>query len=74
MIDERHLGLDIEILIKRKEIYEEAKLRHPSRWNNRKTRNGDRSGQSIITKKHLFYMQIQRQDIQVVIINLKWMS
>jgi putative transposase len=40
--NERHLGLDIEILRKRKEVYEEAKLRYPSRWSNRKTRNWER--------------------------------
>jgi putative transposase len=40
--NQRHLGLDIEILKKRKEVYEEAKKKNPSRWNNRNTRNWTR--------------------------------
>lgn len=40
--NERHLGLDIEILNNRKKVYLKAKERHPERWGNRKTRNWDR--------------------------------
>jgi putative transposase len=40
--NERHLGLDIEILKKRKEVYEQAKKNNPLRWNGRKTRNWER--------------------------------
>lgn len=39
---ERHLGLDKDILKNRERIYEEAKKKNPSRWNNRKTRNWQR--------------------------------
>jgi putative transposase len=38
---ERHEGRDIEILRKRKVVYEEVKLKKPNRWNNRETRNWD---------------------------------
>lgn len=38
---ERHEGRDFEILAKRKAVYEEAKIKNPQRWNNRKTRNWD---------------------------------
>ncbi len=40
--NERHLGLDIEILKNRKKVYMDAKEKHPERWGNRKTRNWDR--------------------------------
>lgn len=36
---QRHLGLDVEILKKRKEVYEAAKSNRPERWSNRNTRN-----------------------------------
>lgn len=29
---QKHMGLDQEILRKRKEVYEKAKERHPERW------------------------------------------
>ena len=29
---QRHMGLDQEVLRKRKEVYEKAKERHPERW------------------------------------------
>ena len=37
--NQRHAGLDVEILRKRKETIEKAKMNHPERWNGRKTRN-----------------------------------
>lgn len=37
--NQRHAGLDVEILRKRKETIEQAKINHPERWNGRKTRN-----------------------------------
>ncbi len=37
---QRHSGLDIEILARRKQVYEMAKARHPERWS-RQTRNWD---------------------------------
>lgn len=40
--NERHQGLDIEILKNRKYVYEQAKMKHPERWGGRKTRNWDR--------------------------------
>jgi len=40
--NERHLGLDIEILSNRKTVYMKAKEKHPERWGNRKTRNWNR--------------------------------
>jgi putative transposase len=39
---ERHQGLDIDILEKRKLVYLEAKNKNPERWCGRKTRNWDR--------------------------------
>jgi len=38
---QRHAGEDIDILIKRKAVYEEARSRHPNRWSGG-TRNWDR--------------------------------
>jgi transposase InsO family protein len=40
--NERHEGLDVEILKNRQEVYKKAKARNPERWSNRKTRNWDR--------------------------------
>lgn len=37
---QRHAGEDIAILAKRKEVYEQAKLKHPERWSG-ETRNWD---------------------------------
>lgn len=36
---QRHLGLDVEILSKRKALYESIKLSKPQRWKGRNTRN-----------------------------------
>lgn len=59
--NERHQGLDIEILNKRKEVYEEAKSKNPSRWNNRKTRNWGRD-----EKVYLNHLQKKRDaDINI---------
>lgn len=40
--NERHQGLDIEILNNRKKVYTRAKEKHPERWGNRKIKNFDR--------------------------------
>lgn len=56
---ERHLGLDHEILEKRKKVYEKAKDKNPERWNNRKTRNWDRE-----EKVYLNHLQKER-DIDI---------
>ena len=53
--NERHQGLDVEILNKRKEVYEEAKERNPERWSNRKIRNWDRE-----EKVYLNHLQKKR--------------
>ena len=37
--NQRHAGLDVEILRKRKDVIEQAKKNYPERWNGRKTRN-----------------------------------
>lgn len=37
--NQRHVGLDVEILRKRKEVIEKAKNDYPERWNGRETRN-----------------------------------
>jgi len=37
--NQRHTGLDKELLRKRKEVIEQAKKNYPERWNGRKTRN-----------------------------------
>ncbi len=37
--NQRHAGIDTEILRKRKEVIERAKKSHPQRWNGRETRN-----------------------------------
>lgn len=39
--DDRHAGRDVEILANRRRVYEQARLRNPSRWS-RQTRNWDR--------------------------------
>ena len=39
---QRHNGEDQALLLKRKAIYERAKVQHPQRWNGRATRNWDR--------------------------------
>lgn len=36
---QRHAGLDVAILARRKGVYEQAKATYPERWNNRATRN-----------------------------------
>lgn len=48
----RHEGLDKSILLKRKEVYETAKAKHPERWGNKKIKNF-----SHINKVHLNYLQ-----------------
>jgi len=58
---ERHNGLDKEILEKRKEVYEKAKMKKPERWNNRKTRNWERE-----EKVYLNHLQKER-DIDIKI-------
>ena len=45
---QRHRGEDKEILLHRKQVYEAAKAKYPTRWNGRATRNWDR-----ITTVHL---------------------
>jgi putative transposase len=40
--NERHQGLDSEILLKRKDVYEKSKSEKPERWSNRPTRNWTR--------------------------------
>ena len=37
--NQRHSGLDREILENRKKVIEQAKKRHPERWNGRNTRD-----------------------------------
>ena len=39
---ERHAGLDVDLLIQRKELYKAAKARNPNRWSGA-TRNWDRT-------------------------------
>jgi putative transposase len=53
--NERHQGLDVEILKNRKEVYEQAKMKNPGRWSNRKTRNWDRE-----EKVYLNHLQKKR--------------
>lgn len=36
---QRHTGADVQILAQRKQVYEQAKARHPERWKTRQTRN-----------------------------------
>ena len=40
--NERHQGLDINILLNRKEVYLKAKKNNPLRWNSKNIRNWDR--------------------------------
>lgn len=47
----RHEGKDIEILEKRKQVYELARQKNPNRWS-RKTRNWDRVDNVHLNKKH----------------------
>ena len=54
--NERHQGLDIEILKKRTEVYEQAKAKNPERWSNRKTRNWERE-----EKVYLNHLQKKRE-------------
>jgi putative transposase len=56
---ERHLELDKEILSKRKKVYENAKLKNPERWSNRKTRNWDRE-----EKVYLNHLQ-EKRDVDI---------
>lgn len=39
---ERHAGQDITVLAARHELYQQARARHPNRWQGRKTRNWQR--------------------------------
>jgi putative transposase len=57
--NERHQGLDIKILEKRKEVYLKAKKKNPERWSNRKIRNWDRE-----EKVYLNYLQ-KNKDIDI---------
>jgi putative transposase len=54
--DDRHEGRDIEILEKRKKVYEDAKLKNPNRWS-RNTRNWDH-----IKKVYLNHLQKGKVD------------
>lgn len=54
--NERHQGLDIEILKKRKGVYLKAKEKNPERWSNNKIRNWDRE-----EKVFLNYLQKNRE-------------
>lgn len=54
--DERHQGLDIEILKNRKAVYLKAKEKNPERWSNGKIRNWDRE-----EKVFLNYLQIKNE-------------
>jgi putative transposase len=48
--DDRHFGRSEEILAKRKEVYEEARRRNPSRWS-RQTRNWDSIESVVLNPK-----------------------
>lgn len=50
--NERHQGLDINILEKRKEVYLKAKEKNPERWNSKSIRNWERE-----EKVYLNYLQ-----------------
>jgi putative transposase len=54
--NERHNGLDDEILKKRKEVYKQAKSMNPARWSNRDTRNWNRE-----EKVYLNHLQKKRE-------------
>ena len=54
---QRHLGLDIEILEKRKRVYLKAKEDHPERWNGRDIKNFDHE-----KKVFLNYLQEEKSD------------
>lgn len=59
--NERHQGLDVEILERRKEVYRSAKLKNPGRWNSRSTRDWERE-----EKVYLNYLQKKREiDINI---------
>ncbi len=53
--NERHQGLDIDILEQRKEVYLKAKEKNLERWNNRTTRNWERE-----EKVYLNHLQKKR--------------
>lgn len=54
---DRHEGRDVEILLKRKEVYEKEKLKNPNRWS-KNTRNWDH-----IKKVFLNHLQIKNKDV-----------
>jgi len=61
---ERHLGLDQEILEKRKEVYRKAKIKNPERWSSRKTRNWERE-----EKVYLNHLQKKRDaDMNIALV------
>lgn len=57
--NERHEGLDIEILNNRRLVYEEAKRKNPVRWNNKNIRNWNRE-----EKVYLNYLQ-KKKDVDI---------
>ena len=54
--NERHQGLDIEILERRKLVYLKAKYKNPERWGGRKIRNWNRE-----EKVYLNYLQKKKE-------------
>ncbi len=57
--NQRHQGLDVEILEKRKAVYLKAKEMNPERWSNNKIRNWDRE-----EKVYLNYLQ-KNKDVDI---------
>ena len=62
---ERHAGLDVELLIRRKELFEAAKARNPNRWSGA-TRNWDRTNvvhlnPDKITKEALNHEEVDQE-------------
>jgi transposase InsO family protein len=56
---QRHLGLDINILNKRKEVYLAAKEKHPERWNGRSVKNFDHD-------KNVFLNYLQKEKLDAI--------
>jgi len=57
----RHEKLDKDILLKRKEVYEAAKQKHPERWGNKKIKNFE-----FIKEVHLNHLQKNKpNDIKI---------
>jgi transposase InsO family protein len=55
--ESKHRGDDVIILERRKQVYEEAKNKHPERWGKRATRNWEE-----IKKVSLNYLQTKKSD------------